>query len=162
MRTRFERSAGGVVVQMVTQADHPIAVPSRPADPGGVAYEVVLASRRRRDGSLAWGLPKGLVEPGEEPSATAVREVREETGLDAVISEPLGDVSYVYVWEGERVRKKVTFYLMRAIGGDVSRHDHEMEEVRWFPMADAIGRADYRGERDMIERAAGSLGVAPA
>ena len=76
-----------------------------------------------------------------------------------MISEPLGDVSYVYVWEGERVRKKVTFYLMRATGGDVSHHDHEMEEVRWFPMADAIERADYRGERDMIERAAGTLGV---
>jgi 8-oxo-dGTP diphosphatase len=162
MRTRFERSAGGVVVQMVMRTDHSSAGPSGSQGAGSEAYEVVLASRRRRDGSLAWGLPKGLVEPDEEPAAAAVREVREETGVDAVITETLGDVSYVYVWEGERVRKKVTFYLMRATGGDVSRHDHEMEEVRWFPMVDAIERADYRGERDMLERAASSLGVPKA
>ena len=123
------------------------------------AYQVILASRRRRDGSLAWGLPKGFVEAGEDPSATAVREVREETGLDARIDRPLGDVSYVYVWEGERIRKTVTFFLMRATGGDVSRHDHEMEEVRWFPLSDAIRRADYRTERRVIQRAAEALGA---
>ncbi len=149
MRTRFEHSAGGVVVK---QTD----------DSGGgpLAYDVALASRRRRDGSLAWGLPKGLVEPTEEPSETAVREVREETGLVAEIVGPLGDVSYVYVWEGERVRKTVTFFLMRATGGDIANHDHEMEEVRWFALADSIERADYRSERDVIERASATLAVA--
>jgi 8-oxo-dGTP pyrophosphatase MutT (NUDIX family) len=148
MRTRFEHSAGGVVVR---QVDHP-------RSPAG-EVDVVLGSRRRRDGSLAWGLPKGLVEPGEEDAATAVREVREETGLTAEVVQPLGDVSYFYVWDGERVRKKVTFFLMNAIGGDVSEHDHELEEVRWFPLSEAIERADYRSERDVIERAAAALGA---
>jgi 8-oxo-dGTP pyrophosphatase MutT (NUDIX family) len=106
---------------------------------------------------LAWGLPKGLVERGEEPAATAVREVGEETGLSAEVIQPLGDVSYFYVWEGERVRKRVTFFLMRTTGGDVSQHDHELEEVRWFTMSEAIERADYRSERDVIERAAAAL-----
>jgi 8-oxo-dGTP pyrophosphatase MutT (NUDIX family) len=150
MRTRFEHSAGGVVVK-------PLDDSSRTGD---VSYAVILASRRRRDGSLAWGLPKGLVEPNEDPAATAVREVREETGLDAEIDAPLGDVSYFYVWEGERVRKTVTFFLMHATGGDIARHDHEMEEVRWFPFANAVRRADYRSERDVIERAGERLRAA--
>jgi 8-oxo-dGTP pyrophosphatase MutT (NUDIX family) len=155
MRTRFEHSAGGVVVKHV---DHP----GPGGDAGTVAsgprgFDVILGSRRRRDGSLAWGLPKGLVEPGEEPEATAVREVGEETGLSAEVVQPLGDVSYFYVWDGQRVRKKVTFFLMRPTGGDVSQHDHELEDVRWFPMSDAIERADYPSERDVIERAAAAL-----
>jgi 8-oxo-dGTP pyrophosphatase MutT (NUDIX family) len=104
-----------------------------------------------------WELPGGGVEPGESTTETAVREVREETGIDAEIVDPLGDVSYLYVWEGVRVRKTVTFFLMRAVGGDPSRHDHEMEDVRWFPSSEAVRRADYTSERRMIERALASL-----
>jgi 8-oxo-dGTP pyrophosphatase MutT (NUDIX family) len=137
VKTRFEYSAGGVVF--------------RRGDGGGI--ELVLASRRKRDGGLAWGLPKGLVEPGESAAEAALREVREETGLVAEIRASLGDVSYFYVWDGERIRKKVAFFLMEAVGGDVSLHDHEMEEVRSFPLDEALERADYRSERDVLGRA---------
>lgn len=115
---------------------------------------VALASRRTRRGDLVWGLPKGVVEDDEAPDRAAVREVREETGLDAEIREALGDISYWYVWEGVRVKKKVSFFLMEAVGGDVSRHDHEMEEVRWFPVAEAAGVAGYESEQEVIRRAA--------
>ncbi len=142
MRTRNEVSSGGVVFRK---------------GPGGP--EIALASRRTKKGALAWGLPKGLVETGEEPPQTAVREVEEETGLVAEVRESLGDISYWYVWDGERVRKKVFFFLMEAVGGDVSRHDHEMEEVRWFPLPGAERRASYRGEQDVIKKAAAALGV---
>ena len=140
MRTRSEVSAGGVVY--------------RRSDEG---VEVVLAARRTRRGDLAWGLPKGLVEPDETPEQAAVREVREETGLEADVDVSLGEIRYFYVWEGIRVRKAVHFFLMRATGGDASQHDDEMEEVRWFPLSVALRRATYKGEREVLQRAAARL-----
>ena len=143
MKTRHEHSAGGVVIKGDDDA-----------------VQVALASRRTRQGDLVWGLPKGAVEADETPEQAALREVREETGLVAEIRAPLGDISYWFVWGGERVRKRVSFYLMEAVGGDVSEHDHEMEEVRWFPLARAVRSAAYPSEQDVIRRAAESLGVA--
>jgi 8-oxo-dGTP pyrophosphatase MutT (NUDIX family) len=142
MQTRSEVSAGGVVY--------------RPGAAEG-EVEVALAARRTRRGELAWGLAKGAIESGETEDQAALREVLEETGLEAEIEADLGEIRYVYVWEGIRVRKRVRFFLMLATGGDVSRHDAEMEEVRWFPLPTAIKRAAYRGERDVMLRAAERL-----
>lgn len=139
-RTRAEVSAGGVVYRR------------RRGSP-----EVALAARRTRRGHLVWGLPKGEVEPDETPEEAAVREVREETGLLARIVEPLGDIRYVYVWGGVRVRKRVHFFLMRATGGRLADHDEEMEDVRWFPLDRAVRLAAYRGEREVLRRAAERL-----
>lgn len=132
---------------------------------GGVVYrrvdegiEVVLASRRTRRGELAWGLAKGGIEEGESHEEAAVREVLEETGLTAEIEASLGETKYFYVWEDTRIRKTVHFFLMRHTGGDPADHDDEMEEIRWFPLERAMKRAAYRGERDVIARAAELLG----
>jgi 8-oxo-dGTP pyrophosphatase MutT (NUDIX family) len=133
-----EISAGGVVY--------------RRADDGGI--EVVLASRRTRRGDLAWGLAKGGIEEGESREEAALREVREETGLTAEIEADLGDTKYMYVWADVRIRKTVHFFLMRFTGGDVDDRDDEMEEIRWFPLERALKRAAYRGERDVLMRAA--------
>ena len=118
---------------------------------------LLLAARRTRRGELAWGLAKGLIEEGEGSEETARREVREETGIEAEIEEDLGEISYFYVWEGIRVKKSVHFYLMRATGGDVSRHDHEMEDVRWFPAGEALRLASYKTEHEVLSRAAEGL-----
>jgi 8-oxo-dGTP pyrophosphatase MutT (NUDIX family) len=139
--TRTEVSAGGVVY--------------RRRDDGKV--EILLAARRTRRGDIAWGLAKGGIEDGETIEDAAVREVREETGIDAVIEEPLGDTRYFYVWEEVRIRKTVHFFLMRATGGDVQDRDDEMEEVRWFPLSRGLKRAAYRGEREVLHRAAAKL-----
>jgi 8-oxo-dGTP pyrophosphatase MutT (NUDIX family) len=137
VKTRFEYSAGGVVVRE-----------------GPKGPEVALASRRTRHGELAWGLPKGLVEEGEQPEQAALREVREETGLVAEIRSHVDDISYWFVWDEMRVKKKVSFFLMEAVGGDVADHDHEMEEVRWFPLAGADREASYRSEQQVLRKAA--------
>ena len=121
------------------------------------AIDLALAARRTRRGQLAWGLAKGAIEQGESDEQAAIREVLEETGLEAEVEADLGDIRYFYVWEGVRVRKRVHFFLMHATGGDVANHDSEMEEVRWFPLRTAIKRAAYKGEREVIERAAKRL-----
>jgi 8-oxo-dGTP pyrophosphatase MutT (NUDIX family) len=123
----------------------------------GDDLEILLAARRTRRGDLAWGLAKGGIEPDETIEAAAVREVREETGIEAVIEGSLGDTRYFYVWDDVRVRKVVHFFLMRAVGGDTNDHDDEMEDVRWFPLDRSLKRAAYRGERDVLARAAERL-----
>jgi 8-oxo-dGTP pyrophosphatase MutT (NUDIX family) len=120
----------------------------------GEAIEVILASRRTRRGDLAWGLAKGGIEEGESAEDAAIREVLEETGLTADIEADLGDTKYFYVWDDVRIRKTVHFFLMQHTGGDTDDRDDEMEEVRWFPLERALKRAAYRGERDMLQRAA--------
>ena len=140
MESRSEVSAGGVVYRREDDA-----------------IDLALAARRTRRGQLAWGLAKGAIEQGESDEQAAVREVLEETGLLAEVEADLGDIRYFYVWEGVRVRKRVHFFLMRATGGDVSDHDTEMEDVRWFPLRTAIKRAAYKGEREVIGRAAKRL-----
>ena len=140
MKAGFEHSAGGVVHR-----------------DGAGGPEIVLADRRTRRGDLAWGLPKGLIEPDEKHEEAELREVGEETGLEAEIEADLGEIGYFYVWEGRRIRKAVHFFLMRATGGDTSRHDHEMEEVRWFPLRAALRSASFPSERDVIRRAADAL-----
>jgi 8-oxo-dGTP pyrophosphatase MutT (NUDIX family) len=136
VKTRTEISAGGVVFRN-----------------GDQGVELALAARRTRRGELAWGLPKGNVEEHETAEQTAEREVLEETGLVSEIRGSLGEISYWFVWGGERVHKTVVFFLMEAVGGDISEHDHEMEEIRWYPLDEAARLATYRGERDVIRRA---------
>jgi 8-oxo-dGTP pyrophosphatase MutT (NUDIX family) len=138
------------------------AIPTkREISAGGVVYrrtddeiEIVLASRRTRRGELAWGLAKGGIEDEESMEDAAVREVCEETGLLAEIEASLGETRYFYVWENVRIRKTVHFFLMRHTGGDIDDRDDEMEEIRWFPLERALKRAAYRGERDVLVRAA--------
>lgn len=119
---------------------------------GGVVLRkdrMVLLARRNED----WQFPKGQVEKGERIEETAVREVREETGIEARIVKPLGRINYWYYREGRRTYKTVHFFLMEAVKENMERRDSEMDEVRWFNLEDAIKKISYRNERDILERA---------
>jgi 8-oxo-dGTP pyrophosphatase MutT (NUDIX family) len=112
-----------------------------------------------------WALPKGLVDPGEGPAETALREGYEETGVCGRLGPKLGDVRYVYTWQGERVFKIVSFYLARATAGRIgvlpAGMEVEVAEARWLRLDDAPRLLAYRGERDMAERAHESLADEP-
>lgn len=134
---------------------------------GGVIIDdegrVVLTARRSFAGALQWGLPKGLVEPGESTEQGALREAREETGLEVAVVSPLPTIDYWYVdkgidmgvgqAKGARVHKIVHYFLMRPTGGDPGDHDAETEEVAFLPPAEALARATFRSERDVIKAA---------
>jgi 8-oxo-dGTP pyrophosphatase MutT (NUDIX family) len=113
----------------------------------------------KREGT--WALPKGLVDAGESPAETAVREGHEETGVAARLDSKLGDVRYVYTWEGERVFKIVSFFLAHARRGRIGELPPGMEvevaEARWLPLTDGSTLLAYKGEREMVAKAAETL-----
>lgn len=138
LRTERQRSAGGVVVR-----------------DGARGPEVVLISV---GAPPRWQLPKGLIEAGESPEITALREVREETGIAAELVAPLEPIDYWYVAtarDGTRVRihKQVHFFLMRRVGGSVSDHDHEVHEARWTALASAPEALAFDNERRIVQLA---------
>jgi 8-oxo-dGTP pyrophosphatase MutT (NUDIX family) len=114
---------------------------------------VALVAHRSARGSLQWTLPKGAREEGETLAETALREVREETGLEAELIGPLDTIDYWFVWAPERTRyhKFVHYFLMRFAGGDFSQRDHEMEDAAWFEPAEARRRMSFANERKLLD-----------
>jgi 8-oxo-dGTP pyrophosphatase MutT (NUDIX family) len=106
---------------------------------------------------LLWALPKGTPDSGESLLETALREVREETGIAVEAEEPLGAISYFFVRQRTRFHKTVHFFLMRPVGGSIEEHDHEFDEVRWFQLEEALQIMTYPTEREVMERAAVAL-----
>lgn len=147
-----EISAGGVVVR-----------------PSGSGWELAVIEPQREPESAATAkkrhkevlaLPKGLVDKGEKPEATAIREVREETGVSATLVTKLTDIKYMYVrtWaDNERVFKIVSFYLLSYESGEIDTVSEDMRiEVKralWIPLEGAERRLSYRGERDVVKLA---------
>ncbi|HEY5475653.1 MAG TPA: NUDIX hydrolase [Tepidiformaceae bacterium] len=116
----------------------------------GDLIQIVLCGRRSE---ALWGLPKGTPEPGETIEQTALREVREETGLEVQMGERVGTIEYWFTAGGVRYHKLVHHWLMEPIGGDVSGHDHEFDDVEWIEIGEAKTHATYENERKMIAEA---------
>ena len=127
-------SAGGVVLRKGRDGD-----------------EVVLCGR---SDPVRWALPKGTPDPGETREQTALREVREETGLDVQIVRQLDSIQYWFLRssDGARCHKTVHYYLMAPTGGDTSRHDDEFDFVEWFPLPQAIEAMTYPNEARIVKK----------
>jgi 8-oxo-dGTP pyrophosphatase MutT (NUDIX family) len=104
-----------------------------------------------------WALPKGQIDEGESGEETALREIAEETGATGRSLGKLGDVRYQFTWEGERIFKVVSFFLVRYESGKLGEipeaFRHEVAEVRWLPLDDAPRLLAYQGERRLAEKA---------
>ena len=130
-----------------------------PVSAGGVVYqrndghlETVLCGRSQ---PVRWSLAKGTPDPGETLEQTALREVREETGLEVEIDGSLGSIEYWFADRSKDVRyhKTVHFYLMVPVGGNTDQHDPEFDVVQWFKTEDALNTLAYPNEVNVLQRA---------
>lgn len=145
-RRRHDHSAGGVAYRCT----------GGPGDP----LEIALIATRS---GTRWQLPKGTCEEGEIPEQTAMREVAEEVGLETVCEEFLQAIEYWY-WDTYRketpelVHKRVDFFLLRVIGGELSDASIEVDSTAWFTPAEALTVLTFPGERNVVQNALARLG----
>jgi 8-oxo-dGTP pyrophosphatase MutT (NUDIX family) len=130
-------SAGGIVVRYVDGSP-----------------QLVAGKRRRERDGVTWTLPKGTPNPNETTAETALREVREESGLDVRIVCPFDSIQYTFQQGKTRIHKTVHYFLMVPTGGDLGRHDHEFDEVRWIGFDEAATLLSFDTERALVARAA--------
>jgi 8-oxo-dGTP pyrophosphatase MutT (NUDIX family) len=137
LRQATATSAGGIVIRIV-----------------GTDPQLVVGRRNRTRDGVSWTLPKGTPIPRETTEETALREVREETGLEVSIVRPFDDIQYTFYQGRTRIHKTVHYFLMAPVGGDLGRHDHEFDEVRWIGFDEAATLLTFETERALVARAA--------
>lgn len=130
-RTRNEHSCGGAVI----------------AVRDGVPHVALIATRNKS----RWGLPKGAIDSGETPEAAALREVKEETGLEAKIVRLLDTIEYFFRAGDVLIHKTVTFYLMEYVDGELVPQLSEVDAVEWVELGAAVRRASFESERKLLE-----------
>ena len=130
-------SAGGIVIRIVDGAP-----------------QLVVGKRKRERDGVTWTLPKGTPDANETTEETALREVREESGLDVRIVSRFDSIEYWFVQGRTRIHKTVHYFLMVPTGGDLGRHDHEFDEVRWITFVEAARLLTFETERALAARAA--------
>lgn len=132
-KSRNEHSAGGAVV----------------AVRDGVPHVALIATR----GRTRWGLPKGAVTKGETSEEAALREVREETGIEARIVRLLDTIEYYFRAGDTLIHKRVDFYLMDYVAGELEPQLSEVDDVQWFELSSSLKKASFDSERKLLEMA---------
>ena len=142
METVHQHSAGGIAYR---------------AGQNGIEIAIIKTSEEGR-----WQLPKGIVDPGETPDQAALREVSEEAGITCELIEPIDTIEYWFIgsYDGpkKRYHKKVSFFLMKYLSGDVANHDHEVSEARWVFFDEALKMLVFKNEKDVVEKARTLIG----
>ncbi|MBI2334358.1 NUDIX domain-containing protein [Candidatus Daviesbacteria bacterium] len=100
-----------------------------------------------------WSFPKGLIDPGQTPQEAAVREVKEEGGVEAKIVEKIGYSKYVYSLNDEKIFKIVTYFLMEYVSGDPKDHDWEMEDAGWYEPDEALKQLTFSQDKTLLKKA---------
>jgi 8-oxo-dGTP pyrophosphatase MutT (NUDIX family) len=136
-KVRNEHSSGGAVIALRE----------------GQPHVALIATR----GRTRWGLPKGAVSEGETSEQAALREVLEETGLEAKIIKPLDTIEYYFRVGDTLIRKRVDFYLMAHTGGTMTPQLSEVDDVEWVELSHAIQRASFDSEKKLLEMASIAL-----
>ncbi len=152
-KSRVERlvSAGGVVYRRVNGGIEAVLCGRHlPSQAGRTGSEGAGSNR-----NIRWSLAKGTPDAGETLEETALREVREETGLEVEINAPIGSIEYWFTERGSKVRyhKTVHFYLMVTQGGNTDQHDPEFDVVEWFPYEEALETVGYPNEAEVLRKA---------
>src|SRR5581483_189301 len=132
---KFEFSAGGIVFKK-----------------NGEELEILVCQHSQHN---EWVFPKGIIgdkKKGKKKEDTAIREVEEETGVKGEIIKPVEPISYWYVFEGVKIKKTVYYFIMKAVGGDITKHDMEMENVEWLPKDKVLERLTYKSDKEIWEK----------
>lgn len=134
---KFEESAGGIVFKKENSK--------------------VFILVTQHSAHHGWVFPKGLIDEGEDKNTAALREVKEEGGVDAKIIKELQPIEYFYKFEDQTIKKKVTYFLMEYVSGNIQDHDWEMEAAEWLETEKVDERLTYKTDKQVFQEAKKSL-----
>jgi len=124
---------------------------------GGIVYkkedDQIYILVTQHSAHHGWGFPKGLIDKDEDKKTTALREVNEEGGVQAKIITELPPTEYFYYFEGEKIKKKATYFLMEYVSGDIADHDWEMEDARWVPLVRVEEKLTFTSDKKVFKEA---------
>ncbi|MCH8821212.1 NUDIX domain-containing protein [Patescibacteria group bacterium] len=130
---KFEESAGGIVF-----------------DKRDGQIFIIVTQHSQHHG---WVFPKGLIDKGEDKKSTALREVEEEAGVEAKIIQELSPTEYFYQFQGTKIKKKVIYFLMEYISGDIGDHDWEMEDAQWILVDKVYEKLSFKSDKEVFQEA---------
>lgn len=147
----FRKKSRGTVPDLRAKRSEAVESGLSPSD-ASADFDVALIAMKNK---TVWTLPKGIIDKGEQPETSAVREIMEETGLRGRIIDTIGDKSYWFYLKDENVkcRKTVSYFLLEYVSGNIEDYCWEVDEARWFNIEDAIEQVSYKSDREILQMA---------